>query len=66
MNKLKIPENHSGVSKTLRIPEDVVDDIQNLASLKNLSFNRIVISLLKFSLSNLDEEDKEELDKLKK
>lgn len=61
MNKLKIPENHSGVSKTLRLPENIVDDIQNLANIKKLSFNRIVISLLEFGLTNLDEEDKEKL-----
>ncbi len=66
MNKLKIPENHSGVSKTLRLPENIVDDIQNLANLKNLSFNKVVISLLEFSLNNLDENDKKELNKLKK
>lgn len=66
MNKLKIPENHSGISKTLRLPENIVDDIQNLANLKNLSFNRVVISLLEFSLDNLDEKDKEELDKMHK
>ena len=54
MNKLKIPENHSGVSKTLRLPENVVDDIQNLATLKNLSFNKVVISLLEFSLNNIN------------
>ena len=64
MNKLKIPENHSGVSKTLRLPENIVDNIQNLANLKNLSFNRVVISLLEFSLNNLDEKDKQELEKL--
>lgn len=58
MNKLKIPENHSGVSKTLRLPENIVEDVQNLADLKNLSFNRIVISLLEFSLENLDDTDK--------
>ena len=51
MNKLRIPQNHSGVSKTLRLPENLVDDVQNLANLKNLSFNRIVISLLCFSCS---------------
>ena len=45
MNKLKIPENHSGVSKTLRLPENIVDDVQNLANLKNLSFNRVVFSI---------------------
>lgn len=66
MNKLKIPENHSGVSKTLRLPENIVDDIQNLANIKNLSFNKIVISLLEFSLNNLDEEDKEEIEKVQK
>ena len=66
MNKLRIPENHSGVSKTLRLPENIVEDIQNLANLKNLSFNKVVISLLEFSLNNLDEKDKEELEKLQK
>ena len=66
MNKLKIPKNHSGISKTLRLPEDIVNDIQNLADLKNLSFNKIVISLLEFGLKNLDDEDKKELEKLNK
>ena len=46
MNKLKIPENHSGVSKTLRLPENIADDVQNLANLKNLSFNKTIITLL--------------------
>ena len=59
MNKLKIPKNHSGVSKTLRLPENIVEDVQNLADLKNLSFNRTIISLLEFSLENLDDTDKE-------
>lgn len=64
MNKLKIPKNHSGISKTLRLPENIVDDVQNLANLKNLSFNRTVISLLKFSLENLDEDDKSNIKKV--
>ena len=58
MNKLKIPENHSGVSKTLRLPENIVEDVQFLANLKNLSFNKTIISLLEFSLENLDDSDK--------
>lgn len=66
MNKLKIPENHSGISKTLRLPENIVDDIQNLANIKNLSFNKIVISLLEFGLNNLDETDKKILEQLSK
>ena len=62
MNRLKIPENHSGVSKTLRIPENIVNDVQNLANHKNLSLNRIVISLLEYALDNLDENDKKQLE----
>lgn len=58
MNKLKIPENHSGISKTLRLPENIVEDVQHLATLKNLSFNKTIITLLEFSLDNLDEADK--------
>ena len=58
MNKLKIPENHSGISKTLRLPENIVEDVQNLANLKNLSFNKTIISLLEFSLENPDDSDK--------
>ena len=59
MNKLKIQENHSGISKTLRLPENIVEKVQTLANLKNLSFNRTIISLLEFSLENLDDTDKE-------
>ena len=61
MNKLKIPENHSGVSKTLRLPENIVEDVQFLADLKNLSFNKTIISLLEFSLENLVDADKQVL-----
>lgn len=63
MNKLKIPENHSGISKTLRLPDNVIEDIQKLADNKNLSFNRTVIELLKYSLENLDDSEKQLLEK---
>lgn len=58
MNKLKIPENNSGETKTLRIPSDIVEKIQCLANSKNISFNRVVNEILKFGLENLDDEDK--------
>lgn len=66
MNKLKIPENYSGVSKTLRLPENIVENIQDLANIKNLSFNRVVVSLLEFGLNNLDEDDKVEIEKMQR
>ena len=66
MDKLNILKNQSGVSKTLRLPEDIVQDVQHLSEMKNLSFNKIVIILLSFSLHNLDEVYRSVLDKFRK
>ena len=66
MRKLKIPKNHSGISKTLRLPENLVNDIQILSDLKNISFNRAVIELLDFSLENLDDEDEKLIEEKRK
>ena len=66
MRKLKISRNHSGVSKTLRLPENLVDDIQILSDLKNISFNKTVIELLDFSLKNLDDDDEKLIEKKRK
>ena len=63
MQKLKIPKNHSGITKTLRLPENLINDIQILADLKNISFNKAVIELLDFSLKNLDDDDKKLIEK---
>lgn len=57
MKKLRIPENHSGVSKTLRLPEDIVDEIQKISNKKNLSFNKVVIEFLKFGLENFEDDN---------
>lgn len=57
MKKLRIPENHSGVSKTLRLPEDIVDEIQKISDKKNLSFNKLVIEFLKFGLENFEDDN---------
>mgnify|MGYP004636079455 FL=1 len=57
MKKLRIPENHSGVSKTLRLPEDIVDEIQKISDKKNLSFNKVVIEFLKVGLENFEDDN---------
>ena len=66
LRKLKIPRNHSGISKTLRLPENLVDDIQILSDLKNISFNKTVIELLDFSLKNLDDDDEKLIEQKRK
>ena len=66
MKTLKIPESHAGISKTLRLPENVVTDLQALATLKNTSLNQITILLLNFALENLDESERQAIEKFKK
>lgn len=66
MKKLEIQKNHSGVSKTLRLPENLVEDIQILSDMKNISFNKTVTEVLEFSLKNLDEEDKKLIEEKRK
>ena len=66
MRKLHIPVNHSGVTKTLRLPENIVNEVQSLAVLKNTSFNKIVIQLLEFGIENLVEIDKQDMKKIEK
>ena len=66
MKKLKIPQNHSVISKTLRLPENIVKAIQILSDIKNISFNKTVTELLEFSLKNLDEEDEKLIEEKRK
>lgn len=65
MESLKIPQSHAGVSKTLRIPSDIIDDIESLSEIKNKSLNQVTILLLKYALDNLDVEDKNAIKEFK-
>ena len=65
METLKIPQSHAGVSKTLRLPADLVSDIEALSEIKNTSLNQITILLVKFALDNLDKDDKKAIEDYK-
>ena len=66
MDSLKIPQSHVGVSKTLRLPSDIVSDIEALSEIKNTSLNQITILLVKFALENLDADDRKAIEDYKK
>lgn len=66
METLKIPQSHAGVSKTLRLPADVIEDIEALSEIKNTSLNQVTILLVKYALSNLDNDDKKAIEDYKK
>ena len=66
MQKLKIPKNHSGITKTLRLPENLIKDIKIKKKIKNISFNKAVVELLDFSIKNLDDDDEKLIEKKRK
>ncbi len=66
MTQLKIQERHIGISKTLRLPQNIVEDMEILAKIKNTTLNQIANILIRFSLDNLDLQEKEKIEKLKR
>ncbi|MCX8075267.1 MAG: hypothetical protein N2749_06770 [Clostridia bacterium] len=50
--KFKIPKEVTQISKTLRIPETDVKIIEEIAKKEKISFNKVVIEMIKFAISN--------------
>ena len=55
----KIQKGYDTVSKTFRLPVEIVDKLDNLAFKNNLSLNQLVIQCLKYAIENLDDETEE-------
>ena len=56
---LKIPKGYDTVSKTFRLPVDLVEDMENLAAKNKISLNKLVTQCLQYAMENIDtsEED---------
>ena len=50
----KIKKGYNSVSKSFRLPEEIVEKIDNLAYKNNISSNQIVIQCLDYAINNLD------------
>lgn len=55
----KIQKGYDTVSKSFRLPDEMIQQLDKLAYENNLSLNQLVIQCLRFALDNLDREDKE-------
>ena len=53
----KIQKGYESVSKSFRLPVELVEELDQLAYENNLSLNQLVIQCLRFALENLDNED---------
>lgn len=54
----KIKKGYDSVSKTFRLPVEMVEELDKLAFDNNLSLNQLVIQCLNYALENLEEDKK--------
>lgn len=52
----KIEKSSEYENKSLRLPTDLINQVQTLANENNISFNRVVIQCIRYALSNMDDE----------
>ena len=48
------PESVEYESKSLRLPVEMVEEVQRLANENNLSFNRVIIQCVEYALEHLE------------
>lgn len=60
INMFKIQKGYDTVSKTFRLPIELVERLDSLAYKYNLSLNQLVVQCLNYSLENLDESEYKE------
>jgi len=44
-------------NKSLRLPRDLIDKVQDLATENSLSFNKVVIQCIEYALDNMEKTD---------
>ena len=45
-------------NKSLRLPKELIEQVQTLANENNMSFNKVVIQCIEYALSNLSKDVK--------
>lgn len=56
MGKFKIPESPPTTNKTIRFPNDVVEDVEQAIRGKDCTFSAFVIAAVRAALEDLKEE----------
>lgn len=53
----KIQRGYDSVTRTFRLPEELVSELETLATQNKLSLNQLVIQCLRYSVEHLDKSD---------
>ena len=46
-------QKNSNISRTIRFPEELFDQVNKLSAKNNISFNSFVLSCIKYSIDNM-------------
>ena len=57
MNKFVVKPGYQSITKTFRLPENLVEKMEQLAKENKLSFNNLVIQCLEHAMENLEKGD---------
>lgn len=53
MAEFNIKKRVESFNKTIRLPEDIIEKVEKIANDNNISFNRVILEMIKFSLDNM-------------
>jgi predicted HicB family RNase H-like nuclease len=56
MSIFRIKKGYNSISKTFRLPIELVEKLEKLATEHNISLNQLVIQCLEFTMDNLGNE----------
>jgi predicted HicB family RNase H-like nuclease len=57
MSNFKIKKGFNSISKTFRLPIELVKQLEKLSDDNNISLNQLVIPCLEFATDNLEEDE---------
>lgn len=57
MKKFKIPHIPPSTTKSIRIPNDLIEEVEKAIRGKNCTFSAFVVEAIRVALENLDEEE---------
>ena len=60
MSLFKIKRGYNSLSKTFRLPVELVKKLEQLATENNISLNQLIIQCLEYTMDNLGKESEKE------
>ena len=56
----KVPRGYNTVSKTFRLPEELMEEMEKLAQNNKISLNKLVVQCLLYAMENIEKPQENE------